>query len=436
MLEHIYNIFGQCLIMIEMLIVAHYVFLEPRWKRWQYIVNVVSFLLIIASEFLIVSELKVFIGMLCAGVNISIARENRRIRGFFLIIPIFGICCGLAQLIIVLPELLFGVNWVYYDMATDIFSGILLLIFAWKGKCWRDRFELEMQYRKLRRWESRLLIVSGLVMCTVAMYLFGGVDMSEVSPTLKSYIALLVSTAFILMLTMIVLVMQGNKSAYYEAMADVNERYLRAEIAHFNAYQEVQTETRRVRHDMKNHMLCLSHLANEGKLDEIKQYLSQLNLAVEQLDMELHCGNILADAICNEKQQLASEQGISIEIEGRMPEDIRIDSIDICTIFANALDNAIEAVAELDSNKRWIRIEISHQEQILFVRFINPIASRKNIFLRTSKKDTLNHGFGLQNIRRSVEKYHGEMCRNVQEEDNYKVYSLEIMFMGETFTTK
>ena len=428
MIGQIYDILAQYLFVALMLLAARYVFLEPKWEKWQYWCNIVLVVFAIIIQVMFEAEWEIMIFLFIVGLNIALARKKHRIRGVFLVFPIFGMYLGLLQFLLLLPELLFGADGEWYLYLVDVPIWLGLLLFLWKGKTWREKFELEMQYRKLNRWESRLLIAVGMLMYGVTLPMMDEEILASLTGFLRGYMALVTFVAMILTITVVVLVMQGNKRAYYKGLAEVNEHYLKAEIKHFQAFREAQTETRRVRHDMKNHLACLMHLAKEKNIEELQRYLENMNVSVEQIDKELHCGNSIADAICNEKNQLAKQQGIAFEIEGQMPEEAKIEAVDICTIFANALDNAIEALADAEPEKKWMKLELSHQGDIIFLRFVNPVDTAP-VAGNTSKTDKINHGFGLKNIRLAVEKYHGQMSTMLREQENETVFCLEIMLI-------
>lgn len=431
MAEHIYNVIGEGFFILEVAVIAHFVFLEPEWKKWQCYFNIVNLLVLILAEVFVKSDGRILICLLCAGINISLARERHRIRGFFLVFPIMGICVGMIMPMTDLPEILFGIHADIIETWIDVITFFLLLLFIWRGRSWREKFELELQYRKLQRWESRLLILVGLLLFCLMMPLENIKVAGKLDEEMKTYVVLSSISAMILTATVIVLVMQGNKRAYYENVAALNKSYLDAEVKHFQAYQKTQTETRRVRHDMKNHLQSMLYLANEEEYDELKQYLKNLNSSVWQIDMELHCGNALADAICNEKNQLAALKGISFEIEGRMPENTKLEPVDICTIFANALDNALEALENENLKKRWIKLEISCQGEMIFLRFTNPVSAGGvvNACGNTTKPDKVNHGFGLQNIKLSADKYNGRISTEICKGKEGSEFSLEIMLL-------
>lgn len=447
MMGHIYYVLSESFIIIVVAMIAHYVFLEPGWKKWQYFLNGAFLLLLINGEIFIQAEERLLFSLLYAGVNISIARNKHHIRGFFLVFPIMGICMGIIMPLIFLPEFLFVMGEDTCEIFADLLSLVVLLLFIWKGKSWRERFELELQYRKLQKWEKRLLILVGLVLFWLMVPVEDITMLPYIDYELKAYVILSSISAMILTITVVVLVMQGNERAYYENVAALNEGYLNAEVRHFQAYQKAQTETRRVRHDMKNHLNSMCYLAKEKKYHELEQYLEELGASVEHIDTELHCGNALADAICNEKNQLAIIKDISFEIEGKMPENSNIEPVDICTILSNALDNAIEAVENSNLEKRWIKLVITCQGDIIFLHFTNPVSEQqaetfhgitfhentfheKKFYGKTSKKDKLNHGFGLQNIRLAAEKYGGEVNVEIYKEKDESIFSLEIMLMN------
>ena len=93
---------------------------------------------------------------------------------------------------------------------------------------------------------------------------------------------------------------------------------------------------------------------------------------------------------------------------------------DICSIFGNALDNAIEHVILIpDPEKRLIHLTVSAQKGFVFIKIENyceaEISKNEEDLITTTKKDSKNHGFGLKSIRTAVEKYDGSVAFGVQQ---------------------
>lgn len=211
-----------------------------------------------------------------------------------------------------------------------------------------------------------------------------------------------------------------SKSAYYyKNMNEINEHYMEMQLNHFEAYKNSQKETRRIKHDMKNHIICISELLDKNRIEEVKEYIKDLKESIASIDINFKTGNIILDSIINEKYSYMKEKNINLKIDGYINEEITVQPVDICTIFANAIDNAIEgSLKEADENKRYIKIFIKENRNFIFISLLNNMVmvknSGKNRF-STIKKDNVNHGFGIYNIKHAVDKYQGNVDMEAKE---------------------
>ena len=107
-----------------------------------------------------------------------------------------------------------------------------------------------------------------------------------------------------------------------------------------------------------------------------------------------------------------------------------VEPIDICTIFGNALDNAIEACQKIDaSDQRIIRISIQESINTLHICISNPVKSKVNIVnnnILTTKEDNTNHGLGLFSIKKVAKKYKGKVAITCDDD----VFSLSILLIN------
>ena len=96
-----------------------------------------------------------------------------------------------------------------------------------------------------------------------------------------------------------------------------------------------------------------------------------------------------------------------------------LSALEICTIFSNALDNAIEGNLRIeDESKRYINVKIKQTDNFFVVSFENPLSApveARNNFLIASTKNTGDHGFGLLNIKNTAEKNGGYIEVDVQK---------------------
>lgn len=177
-------------------------------------------------------------------------------------------------------------------------------------------------------------------------------------------------------------------------------------------------------HDLKHQMEAIRRLKDERAID---RQLQELEQAVMLYDSAIHTGNQALDVILTEKNLACEANHITMTcmVDGRGLENI--DSVDLYTMFGNALDNAFESVSKLsDPEKRIIQIAAYTEGDLLMIRIRNyfegELAMKDGLPL-TTKGDRENHGFGLKSIRYTAEKYGGTAA--VQAEGNY--YTLQIL---------
>ena len=210
-----------------------YAFLEKSLERKkQRIYHLIAIVLLLVCNLLLGENGAQVMLFLVAGLNIALARKTHRVRGFFLVIPVAGIINGLVVPILLTLSGIFGFAggeriWDYCILYGMI--AVLAILFYVKGKNWRDAFETEMGDRHLQKWESILLCIVGvLMMCFSSMisysvtlvqdqtkYAGEELYVQDIVGQFISNLFLICAVSFVLSITIIILIMQGNKRAYY-----------------------------------------------------------------------------------------------------------------------------------------------------------------------------------------------------------------------------
>lgn len=173
---------------------------------------------------------------------------------------------------------------------------------------------------------------------------------------------------------------------------------------------ESQNRVRALRHDMKNHILALQILVQRKEAEETDKYLDSMKNFMTNPEEYVKTGNDAVDSLLNYKIQKADEVLNVVETKISIPEQLRLRSFDLNVLLGNLLDNAIDASMQTEDKK--LKITIKLDKGILFLNICNScqmIADGKKNFLETTKEDKANHGIGLKNVRRIVEKYHGDI---------------------------
>ena len=209
-------------------LIKKYVFLEPDMEaKKQRIYYGMSFLLISIVFALFGKDTASLAALLLIGLNICLGRQNHRLRGLALMIPFPGIINGLLVPPLLVPPYLFALTGRYtrlYQFTIYGVLAVLLLLFLVKGKNWRGWFQENMRHRSLRNSEKYLLWVIGILMLLFANHTAMQITMdggnvraadSMYGRGLAPFIGITSVSAFVMTITIIVLIMQGNKRSFY-----------------------------------------------------------------------------------------------------------------------------------------------------------------------------------------------------------------------------
>lgn len=118
------------------------------------------------------------------------------------------------------------------------------------------------------------------------------------------------------------------------------------------------------------------------------------------------------NAVLSVKEQLMQQQNISLRLKLDIPEELPFEKADICVLFANALDNAIESCLAFPPEKRRIEIAARHRKGMLALSIKNPASlalEAGNHLPFTTKSDAKSHGFGLRSMEEIVKHYQGSL---------------------------
>ena len=184
------------------------------------------------------------------------------------------------------------------------------------------------------------------------------------------------------------------------------ERHLKSQVKHLDEILLKQEELRRVKHDMTNQLVAIQGYFHEGDIAGGEDYVASLLQNMQTPSSRFKTGNSALDALLSTKKALAESKGITVDMEVQISDQLPLEPVDVCVIFGNALDNAIEACDRLAGGDKRIQLMLVQREGKLLCRLTNTApATIAQSFHATSKPDKENHGFGLMNLKESLEKY-------------------------------
>lgn len=282
---------------------------------------------------------------------------------------------------------------------------ILFWFLLWRGMC---RLSVCREFELSRgMWALVMLLTAtplGMIFNTVLLTK----DSFGSDKSLQSLIfCVLALSAFLGLLWMVLVLERQQRMEEERILYEMNQKY-------YDALAQQNEEVRRLRHDMNNHLHTALALTGERQQEYLKGLLEN-----PQLSRRLkYCGDETVNAVLSSKAALMEQRQISFEVKADIDGEISMEKQDICALFGNALDNALEAVQKLPAQARKITLESRLGKGMLVLRVKNPCepdrqATGANGLPVTTKKDRAEHGFGLRSIRKVAEKYHGsmEICR-------------------------
>ncbi|CEO31832.1 sensor histidine kinase [Paraclostridium sordellii] len=174
--------------------------------------------------------------------------------------------------------------------------------------------------------------------------------------------------------------------------------------------QESQDRVKRLYHDMNNHMLCIKSMSSDK--GDINKYIDSIRKNIDGFKEIYNTGNMILDIILNEKKAKCNENNISFSCDINFSKCSFIEMTDVCSIFSNILDNAIEACNKINNDEKYIKIRGTVVKSYYVIRCENSKINKvkiKNNKIITSKKDKFIHGIGLKSVKSSLKKYDGEL---------------------------
>ncbi|WP_176757628.1 sensor histidine kinase [Pseudobutyrivibrio xylanivorans] len=268
--------------------------------------------------------------------------------------------------------------------------------------------------------DNLIAIIILFSMGVVESYLY---HTNAISLRIKTVIVLAI-LANVIMLVRTLLIVRKKKAV--ETINILLEEQIGRVTDYYNDLIEKDGQARKFRHDIKNLLIVLHQMILENQNDKAVKYIEELFEICNSSKAKFDTGNIMADAILNEKSVRAEQKGIEIKIDGFIPSE-KINDVDMVVVLSNILDNAIEACEKLQGEKT-IFLHSVYRKNIWVLNAENPSKPvyPKNNEIATTKDEKEIHGFGLSNIERTVKKYDGKMT--LKYEDGKFINSVTFMF--------
>ncbi len=300
-------------------------------------------------------------------------------------------------------------NWDYQKM--DFWGSLISKLFLFLLVQALSRFFQNESISELPRQYNIILMLIPLGsiyvvydMFTMSTALYSGINVMETYA----------STIVMLLINVVIFHLIITLSRKFE-LEKKNYIY-RQEIEYYTQYIKEKQSTinsiRRLKHDLKNQLIYLDKLIKIKDYNKMSQFMKEFNAENYFYNGNIaKTGNVLVDAIINNKYTITQKEDIDFKIQLDIPDSLPYSDVDLCLILGNALDNAIEANARSKIKDKYISLFMKYDMGNLIIvlenSFDGKIIRDQNGKIITSKKEKSSHGMGISSIKISAEKYHG-----------------------------
>ncbi len=217
-----------------------------------------------------------------------------------------------------------------------------------------------------------------------------------------------------------------QKQARFMALENQNQAYQKQ----LEVLKQSEERFTAFRHDIKNHFTTLQLLSEREGNGEVGQYIKQMERFIKPEGSFAATGNALIDGMLNLKLEKAvTRLSAEVECEVQVRQERIIDDIDMSILLGNLLDNALQAIEKVTSVRK-LRFFMKETQGLLMICVENnhqeSIVEKYGTFL-TTKTQKENHGIGLKNVKRVVEKYNGIL----KTDYDARWFSIELMLFSQ-----
>lgn len=352
--------------------------------------------------------------LLCAWI---VERKNMLIKIeiitlFYTILALFDFFCGFITMEVIGKQF-----WIeIYKFSQSMLQCVLFLIpravailFLMK---WKEKSLILKENRKI------LALLCVVFLGILRIYTTTMINMVTSTRTAQGWSAA-VSLVFVGTLTAGVVMFFHH----FQMLKTENKMLLELETLSENHIKdmELMKEKNRIQtHDMKHHLLVLREYGQEKQWDSLMSYLNELSEDILAKKKTGWTQTGILDTILEQKKEKAESEGIEFSIQADRIGALPFSDLEICTLFSNLLDNAIEACEKIEGNRRWIEIQITRKSGMLYLTISNSIKDRPSEQegkLITNKQNHQLHGYGIKSVQKIVRKYEGDFSYQIRESE-------------------
>ncbi|CEP80392.1 GHKL domain-containing protein [Paraclostridium sordellii] len=402
-----------------------YVFFEFMGKverntykhKFAYIISYIAFSIIASSIPLlgvpILSGMSIIVGNMLIGHYLY---NNTKL--YLLYYFIYSICLLFCDLLINIVNPILVTELGIYFSSTQSYLMFSVLTLRLLEYIYSKLFTLLINKRSAVNVTAkqciRTLIVpifSIVYIFTLIMYLQIYIGLEEMSLFMVNVILILILNVY-----MTYIIDSISKNNILQNEINLYHQQTKLQYQYYDNLEMKYQESRKLIHDIRNHLHTIEDLYNMNDLQAGTKYTQDIHQMLNELNQKYYTSNKVLNIILNDKFQKIKNTHIDLDYRIGNIDLGFIRDIDITTVFANLLDNAIDA-AMVVKNNSYIKIDVDKFNEFIVINIensTNDIPVKKGERFKSTKKN--HQGLGLDNTIRAIKGYGGTMvvdyCEN------------------------
>ena len=181
------------------------------------------------------------------------------------------------------------------------------------------------------------------------------------------------------------------------------------------AMESLNNTLRAQRHDFLNHLQVVYSLMEMEEYGEANAYIEKVYGAITAVSRVMKTANPAINALLQVKLSACDKAGVQAEVNIQSAwKDLPVPGWEMCKVLSNLIDNALDALEEVEPAGRKLRITLT--EDLRSYRFsvantgpMIPLKSQKAIFGAGITTKAAGHGLGLFIVKKTLNDRGGDI---------------------------
>lgn len=306
----------------------------------------------------------------------------------------------------------------FFTKTLELFG--IVIIRTWLGRHFSNAYLSVFDWLRVSAFPLAILFVS--------VYLL---RIYYLDPSLSYELA--ICNAILLVLDLVSILILSYLEQQQEAVRDniILRQNMKTELDNIEAWKKAYDGQRKQTHDFQNQLLVIYGLVKEqAPKEEILAYIKRLQNVELPGTMMVKTHRAVVDIILNQKYAIAESREICLQSQLDDLSAFPLPDDALIIVLSNLIDNAIEACSKIENaDERLISLKMKVEQMAAFLYIENPTKEPVHIVnnkIVTTKKNPLEHGYGLQNIASVLEQNNAVYLLNYNEDKHIFSFSAQI----------